>query len=364
MRSRNRFVTTAKPMKKPVLITGGAGYIGSHVSLELLEAGYPIVVLDNLSRGGGAIIADGAAFIENDAQCRETTIKAMREHKIGTVIHLAASTSITESAEQPEHYERNNEQASAKLIETCIEAGVERFVFASSSAVYGVPEANPVAETARTNPTSPYGRSKLATEQRLRQARAEHSMSYIVLRVFNVAGADPKGRAGPMPTNRTNLFAAVCEAVNGERGHIVIEGTDYETGDGTCVRDYVHVSDVARAYLAGLKHLEAGKDSTIVNCGRNVGVSVRKLLSRVRESGHDIKSRNGPRRMGDPPELVADTEKIRQLLGWQPQINNIDAMIRTALAWGKTKDVERVNSARFRAPTQAPRKREDTPQAS
>ena len=273
--------------RNPLLVTGGAGYIGSHVVLAFRDAGYPVVVLDDLSTGRRDAVPDGVAFVEGDAGCQETVSGIIADSRIAAVIHLAGSTSVPESVADPLHYYGNNSATSADLIRACVQGKVTRFIFSSSAAVYGIPEANSVPESAPTNPINPYGSSKLVTEWVLRDTAAAHDFRYIALRYFNVAGADPAGRAGQSSRNAAHLIKVACEAVVGVRGHVTIFGTDYDTDDGTCVRDYIHVTDLAAAHVAALRHLEEGGESCVLNCGYSRGFSVREVLDEVQEGERD-----------------------------------------------------------------------------
>ena len=324
----------SNPLQEPVLVTGGAGYIGSHVVLALLEADCPVVVLDDLSAGHREAVPDGAAFVEGDAGDPDTVRGILAGHRIGAVVHLAGSTSVPESLADPLRYYHDNAHASARLIRACIDARIERFVFSSSAAVYGSPGPAPVAEDAPTAPISPYGRSKLITEWTLGDAAAAHDFRYIALRYFNVAGADPGGRAGQSSRNAAHLVKVACEAALGLRDHVTVFGADYDTPDGTCVRDYIHVSDLARAHVAALRSLERGAGSQVLNCGYSRGASVRQVLDTMQAiHGRPLKVREGPRRAGDPPALVADASRIREALQWSPRHDRLETIVRTALSW-------------------------------
>ena len=316
-----------------VLVTGGAGYVGSHVVPALREAGYRVVVLDDLSTGSRAAVPDDVAFVEGDAGDRAIAAAAIAGHGVATVVHLAASIDIAESLADPLKYDRNNALASAGLVRACVAGGVERFLFVSSAAVYGQPGAAPVGEDAPAAPVHAYGRSKLATERLLRATAARHGMRYAVLRYFNVAGADPLGRAGPAGAD-CHLVTAACRAALGLRDGVTVFGTDYPTPDGTCMRDYIHVSDVAAIHVAALRGLENGAPDRVLNCGSGRGVSVREALAVVRaEAGEGFEIRDGPRRAGDPPVLVADTARLRSDLRWSPRLGGLRAIVRSALAW-------------------------------
>ena len=317
-----------------LLVTGGAGYVGSHAVLAFREAGYPVVVLDDLSTGVRSAVPSDAVFIEGDAGDAGTVEAVIAEHGIGAVVHFAGSVVVPESVANPLAYYRNNSVASTNLVRACVERGVRRFVFSSSAAVYGIPAAVPVAENAPTGPINPYGSSKLVTEWMLRDAAAAHDLRYAALRYFNVAGADPRGRTGQSTRNATHLVKVACEAAAGARDGITIFGTDYDTPDGTCVRDYIHVSDLAAVHVAALRDLEAGGASRVLNCGYGHGFSVREVLEAVAsEAGAPLAVRDGPRRPGDPPALVSDVSRLRRTLGWEPRHDDLGFIVRTALAW-------------------------------
>ena len=320
-----------------VLVTGGAGYVGSHAVLALREAGYRVVVLDNLSTGRRTAVPDDVAFVEGDPGDPDTAAAAIAGHGVASVVHLAASIDIAESLADPLEYDRNNALASAALVRACVAGGVGRFLFASSAAVYGQPGAAPVREAASAAPVHAYGRSKLVTERLLRDTAARHGMRYAVLRYFNVAGADPLGRAGP-PGPNSHLVTAACRAALGLRDGVTVFGTDYPTPDGTCVRDYIHVSELAAIHVAALRGLENGAPDRVLNCGSGRGVSVREALAAVRaESGLVFAVRDGPRRAVDPPVLVADTARLRTVLHCSPRHRGLRAIVRSALAWEKAR---------------------------
>ena len=334
---RGRGLSGPRPARGAVLVTGGAGYVGSHVVLALREAGYPVVVLDDLSTGRRGAVPPGADFVEGAAGDAETAAAVIAGHGIASVLHLAASIDISESLAHPLKYFRNNAFASASLVRACVAGGVERFLFASSAAVYGMPGAAPVGEDAPAAPVHAYGRSKLATERLLRRTAARHGMRYAVLRYFNVAGADPLGRAGPSGPD-SHLVTAACRAALGLRDGVTVFGTDYPTPDGTCMRDYIHVSDLAAIHVAALRGLENGAPDRVLNCGSGVGVSVREALGAVRaESGVAFAVRDGPRRAVDPPALVADTARLRSDLHWPPPHGGLRAIVRSALAWERAR---------------------------
>lgn len=320
----------------PLLITGGAGYVGSHAVLAFREAGYPVVVLDDLSTGLRSAVPDDAAFVEGDAGDPARVGAVIAEHGVTTVVHFAASASVPESVADPLKYYRNNTAAGAHLIQACIAGGVKRFVFSSTAAVYGIPAAIPVSEDAPTAPINPYGSSKLAIEWMLRDAAAAHDFRYAALRYFNVAGADPAGRAGQSTRGAAHLIKVASEAAVGVRGGVTVFGDDYGTPDGTCIRDYIHVSDLAEAHVAVLRGLENGSGSRVLNCGYGRGFSVREVLEAVREeAGGVLDVRHGPRRAGDPPALVSDVSRLRAALGWSPRHDDLGFIVRTALSWEK-----------------------------
>ncbi len=317
-----------------VLVSGGAGYIGSHVVLALLEAGYPVVVVDDLSTGRRDAVAPAAAFVEGDIGDPQLVAKTLRDHGVGAVMHFAGSIVVPESVADPLKYYLQNTCKSRSLIQCCVEAGVGRFVFSSTAAVYGSVGDGPVPESAPTLPASPYGTSKLMTEWVLRDVAAAHDLSYAALRYFNVAGADPKGRSGQSTPGATHLIKVACEVAAGKRPSMEIYGEDYETPDGTCVRDYIHVTDLADAHLAALRDLEENGRNLTLNCGYGRGYSVKRVLESVeRVAGFALDVRSAPRRPGDVAEIVADASMIRQQLGWQARHDDLDGIVRDALAW-------------------------------
>lgn len=317
-----------------VLVTGGAGYIGSHVVLALRDAGRRVAVIDNLSTGRRAAVPDGAPLIEADIGDRAALNQAISDHGVSTVMHFAGSIVVPESVTRPLEYYRNNTANSLNLIDACRENGVGRFIFSSTAAVYGMPETLPVDEDSPTRPINPYGSSKLMTEWMLRDAAAAHDLRYVALRYFNVAGADPAGRSGQCTRQATHLLEIAAQTAMGRRAEMQIFGDDYPTPDGTCVRDYIHVSDLAAAHLAALTYLEAGGASATLNCGYGRGFSVREALAAVeRTLGRPLPVRMAPRRAGDPPALVAGVERIGRTLDWTPRYADLDIIVATALAW-------------------------------
>ncbi|NYZ17534.1 UDP-glucose 4-epimerase GalE [Azospirillum sp. RWY-5-1] len=317
-----------------VLVTGGAGYIGSHAVLALRDAGIPAVVLDDLSTGRRAAVPADVPFVEGDAGDPALLAEVLERHPIGTVMHFAGSIVVPESVEKPLAYYANNTLASHALVEACLRAGVGRFVFSSTAAVYGIPGTLPVDEEAPTRPINPYGRSKLMTEWMLRDAAAAHGLKVVALRYFNVAGADPAGRAGQCSRAATHLIKVACEAAVGRRPGLLVFGDDYPTRDGTCVRDYVHVSDLADAHVAALRHLEGGGEGGVFNVGYGHGSTVREVVAAVeRAAGAPLSVRIDGRRAGDPPELVAGIARITRTFGWRPRFDDLDTIVATALAW-------------------------------
>ena len=317
-----------------VLITGGAGYIGSHAVLAFRSAGYPVVVLDDLSTGRRAAVAEDIPFIEGDVGDRTVVDAVIHKHKIAAVVHFAGSIVVPESVSDPLKYYLNNSCASRTLIHACVAAGVKRFIFSSTAAVYGMPDQVPVAEDAPLAPINPYGTSKLMTEWMLRDTAAAHDFAYVALRYFNVAGADPQGRTGQASKAPTHLIEVANRAAAGDRDHLTIFGDDYDTPDGTCVRDYIHVIDLADAHVLALRYLEGGGRSRPLNLGNQRGFSVREVADAVRRvTGRDFAVRMGPRRPGDPAKLVADATAARQVLGWTPQRADLDTQIGDAWRW-------------------------------
>jgi len=316
-----------------ILVTGGAGYIGSHVVLKLAERGEDVVVLDNLSTGFRSAVLHGDLMIGDTAD-RHLVSKLLEARRVDAVMHFAAHIVVPESVEQPLKYYRNNTCATRSLLECCIESGVRHFVFSSTAAVYGVPATGRAGEDAPTEPINPYGTSKLMSEWMLRDAARVSSLDYVALRYFNVAGADFAGRIGQSTPNATHLVKVACEHVVGKRDHVPVFGNDYDTPDGTCVRDYVHVEDLAAAHLDALDYLRQGGGSATLNCGYGRGFSVHEVLDAVRRvSGETLNVVPAPRRPGDPPQLVAVAERIRDLLGWTPRHDDLEEIVSSALAW-------------------------------
>lgn len=316
-----------------ILVTGGAGYIGSHVVLQLRARGERVVVLDDLSRGFRRAVLDTPLVVGRVGD-RDAVLQLLRAHAVDTVMHFAAYTIVPESVREPLKYYGNNTCSTRTLLEGCLEAGVGHFVFSSTAAVYGIPADGFAAETTATAPINPYGTSKLMSEWMLRDVAASSALRYVALRYFNVAGSDTSGRIGQATPNATLLVKVACEAAVGKRPGVAIYGTDYSTPDGTGVRDYLHVEDLAAAHLDALSYLRAGGRSTTLNVGYGHGYSVREVLAAVeRAAGTKLKVREEPRRQGDPPSLVARAERIRDELGWRPRLNDLDTIVRTSFDW-------------------------------
>ncbi len=320
-----------------VLVTGGAGYIGSHMVLALVDAGEEVVVLDDLSTGFSRAVHPKARFVQGDIADEALVLRLIAQHGIDAVIHFAARIVVPDSVSDPLGYYLSNTVKSRALLAATIAGGVKRFVFSSTAAVYGTPAENPVSENAPANPMSPYGASKLMTEWMLRDAAAAHGLTYTALRYFNVAGADPEGRSGQSTPNATHLIKVACETALGKRNRMEVFGTDYPTADGTCVRDYIHVSDLVAAHLDALKHLRAGGGSLTLNCGYGRGYSVLDVIDTMKRlSGKDFPVFYAPRRPGDPAAIVARADRIRAELGWRPQFEDLSTIIKHALNWERT----------------------------
>ena len=316
-----------------ILVTGGAGYIGSHVVLQLRERGERVVVLDDLSRGFRQAVLDTPLVVGKVGDA-ETVRRLLKEHGVDTVMHFAAYTIVPESVSEPLKYYGNNTCSTRTLLECCVAAGVRHFVFSSTAAVYGIPVTGVAAEDTPTAPINPYGASKLMSEWMLASVAQATPLTYAALRYFNVAGSDARGRIGQATPNATLLVKVACEAAAGRRDDVAIFGTDYPTDDGTGVRDYIHVEDLATAHLDALSWLRRGGASTTLNVGYGHGYSVRQVIASVeRVSGKRLKVREAPRRPGDPPTLVARAERIRSQLGWRPRLDDLDTIVRTAYAW-------------------------------
>jgi len=321
--------------KIPVLVTGGAGYIGSHAVLALRDSGWPVAVIDDLSKGTREIVPEGVPFYEGSIADWALLERIFAEQSIGAVMHFAGSIVVPESVEKPLDYYRNNTIGSHSLISAAVTYGVKHILFSSTAAVYGAPERVPIDEEDAKLPINPYGASKLMTERMLADASAAHDLNYGALRYFNVSGADPEGRAGQIGKGSTHLIKVAVEAAVGKRDHVDVFGDDYPTPDGTCIRDYIHVSDLAAAHVLALQHLiEHEHENLTLNCGYGKGLSVLEVLDAVdRVNGNPIAREMKPRRAGDPPELVASNRRLLATLDWKPRFADIDMIVTHALQW-------------------------------
>ncbi|RTL85039.1 MAG: UDP-glucose 4-epimerase GalE [Hyphomicrobiales bacterium] len=319
-----------------ILVTGGAGYIGSHTVLELLDAGEKPVVLDDLSTGFRWAVPEGVPLFIGDDGDEALIADIIARHDIHAIIHFAARIVVPDSVADPLGYYLNNTAKARNLIAAAVAAGVKHFIFSSTAAVYGDPDELPVTEDATLRPVSPYGRSKLMVEWMLEDVARAHDFDYVVLRYFNVAGADPRGRSGQSTPNATHLIKVAAQTALGMRDRLQVFGTDYPTPDGTCIRDYIQVTDLARAHLDALAHLRKGGGSLTANCGYAHGFSVLEVIEAVkRVSGVDFRVDYAPRRPGDPAAIVASNARAREILGWTPKYDNLDEIVRQALDWEK-----------------------------
>src|SRR3954454_22702433 len=317
-----------------VLVTGGAGYIGSHLVQALAEAGESVVVIDNLSTGFSTFLPEGVPLFIGDAGDENLVEGVIRTRGVKSIVHFAGSVVVPESMRDPLAYYRNNTMTTRSLLNAAVNSGVSRFIFSSTAAVYGNPDQVPVTEEAPTRPLSPYGSSKLMTEIMLHDVASAHDVKYLVLRYFNVAGADPQARIGLATVGATHLLKIAVEAATGQRAKIDVFGTDYPTPDGSCIRDFIHVSDLVQAHGAALSYLRAGGASTTLNCGYGRGYSVLETIEAVRRvSGRNFAVQVSDRRPGDIMTMIADTRRIRATLDWIPQYDNLDTIAAHALAW-------------------------------
>ncbi len=327
-----------------VLVTGGAGYIGSHMVLALTDAGHDVVVLDNLTTGFAWAIAPQAKLIKGDIGDEALVEKIIKDHQVNAVIHFAGSIVVPDSIADPLGYYLNNTVKSRALMTAVVKSGVKNFIFSSTAAVYGNPLTQPVFESEKPAPISPYGTSKLMTELMLHDSHVAYGLNYVALRYFNVAGADPKGRSGQSSPRATHLIKVACQTVLGQRASMDVFGSDYPTPDGTCLRDYIHVSDLISAHMDALAYLRRGGESGIFNCGYSKGYSVLEVIKAVEKAaGRAVNYKMVPRRAGDPAAIVAGADRAREILGWKPQYADLDFIVASALAWEH--HLERRNAA-------------------
>ncbi len=327
-----------------VLVTGGAGYIGSHMVLALTDAGQDVVVLDNLTTGFAWAIAPQAKLVEGDIGDEALVERTLKSHNVDAVVHFAGSIVVPESVSDPLGYYLNNTVRSRALMAAVVKAGVKNFIFSSTAAVYGNPKTQPVFETELPAPISPYGTSKLMTEMMLRDSHFAYGLNYVALRYFNVAGADPQGRTGQSTPRATHLIKVACQTALGQRASMDVFGTDYDTPDGTCLRDYIHVSDLISAHMDALAHLRKGGESGIFNCGYGQGYSVLEVINAVEKAyGGPVNKKLVARRAGDPAAIVAGAARVREVLGWQPKYADLDFIVVSALAWER--HLEKRNAA-------------------
>lgn len=325
---------TGWPGKTPILVTGGAGYIGAHAVLALRRAGYPVVVLDNLTTGRRSNLAADVPLVVGDCGDTARVGEVIARHEIAAIMHFAGSIIVSESVDHPLAYYANNTGASRNLIDTAVAAGCRAFVFSSTAAVYGDPAQVPIDEDQPAAPINPYGRSKLMTEWILADTYAAHGLPYASLRYFNVAGADPEGRCGQVSPKSTHLIKLACETALGKRDRLKIFGTDYPTADGTCVRDYIHVVDLVEAHVMALDDLLTTGRPLVANLGYGHGFSVRAVIAALEcVVGARLPVTEAPRRPGDPPALVADSTRAQKRLGWRPQFDDLTQIVSHALAW-------------------------------
>ena len=317
-----------------VLVTGGAGYIGSHMVLALTDAGIDTVVVDNLSTGFAWAISPAAKLVRGNIGDEGLMMQVMAEHKVDAVVHFAGSIVVPDSVSDPLGYYLNNTVNSRALMHSAVKSGVKNFIFSSTAAVYGNPKTLPVTEAEAPAPISPYGTSKWMTEQMLQDSHVAYGLNYVALRYFNVAGADPKGRSGQSTPRATHLIKVAAQTALGQRPGMEVFGTDYDTPDGTCLRDYIHVSDLIGAHMDALSHLKRGGQSGIFNCGYGTGYSVLEVIKSVeRVHGSKLNVKYGPRRAGDPAGIVAGADKAREILGWKPKYADLDYIVDSAIRW-------------------------------
>ena len=334
-----------------VLVTGGAGYIGSHTVRALVDAGESVVVIDNLSTGFSQFLPEGVPLFIGDAADENLVEGVIAAHNVSSIIHFAGSVVVPDSLRDPLGYYRNNTMTTRNLLNAAVRCNISRFIFSSTAAVYGNPDRMPVPEEAPTRPLSPYGSSKLMTEIMLHDVATAHGMNYVVLRYFNVAGADPQARIGLATIGATHLLKIAAEAATGQRAKIDVFGTDYPTPDGSCIRDFIHVTDLAQAHRAALTYLYQGGPSATLNCGYGRGYSVIETIEAVRRaSGRNFAVQYAARRPGDIMTMIADTARIRATLDWTPQYDDLDTIARHALAWEEKLLSERQQDPRHAVP--------------
>jgi len=325
-----------------ILVTGGAGYIGSHTVKQLVDAGHKVVVLDNFYSGHRWAVDPAATLVEGDIADKSCVDQLLKTHKIDSVVHFAGYIVVPESVEDPFKYYQNNVVGSLRLIEVCEQNNISRFVFSSSAAVYGLPDSQKVSEDTRLKPINPYGNSKLITEMTLNDVAIAYQhkstpFKFVALRYFNAAGAQVAGKLGQATPEATHLIKVACEAATGKRDQMMLFGTDYDTPDGSCVRDYIHIEDLASAHLKALDYLADGGESIRLNCGYGKGYSVKEVVEMVKKvSGVNFTAIETDRRPGDPPSLIADNTQIRRLLGWEPKNDDLELICRTAFKWEQT----------------------------
>lgn len=323
--------------KMKILVTGGAGYIGSHVVKALGKQGHDIIVYDNLSTGHKQAVTHGELIV-GDLNEKDKLDSLFQSKKFDAVLHFAGSIVVPESVSEPLKYYQNNTLNSHFLISLCVKHNVQKFIFSSTAAVYGMPRDGVCSEDSELSPINPYGHSKLMTEQMLRDVAFASKLRYVVLRYFNVSGADPEGIIGQSFPQATHLIKVACEVATGKRDHMSVFGTDYPTKDGTCVRDYIHVTDLADAHVKALDYLVAGGKSETLNCGYGHGFSVREVLTRVNEvTQKNIKHIDSPRRAGDPASLTAKADRIQSVIGWKPKYDDLNIIIKSAYEWEKNR---------------------------
>lgn len=319
-----------------ILVLGGAGYIGSHTVSELIDAGEEVVIIDNLETGHIEAVHEKATFYQGDIRDRSFVDSVLDKEQIDAVIHFAANSLVGESMTNPLKYYDNNLYGTKVLLESMVEHGVNKIVFSSTAATYGEPESIPILETDRTEPTNPYGETKLSMEKMMKWTDKAHGLRYVALRYFNACGAHVDGQIGEAHNPETHLIPLILQVPNGQRKAINIYGDDYDTDDGTCVRDYIHVTDLAQAHILAVKYLMEGHESDVFNLGNGVGFTVKEVIETARRvTGHPIPAEMAPRRAGDPARLIASSEKAKKVLGWKPQHAELEEIIATAWKWHK-----------------------------